>query len=326
MSYTNLLVANDGPVRTITINRPDQLNALNRATIDELDRALSEAEGDTSVRVLMLTGSGAKAFVAGADIKEFAHFGVEEGKALSADGHQKLFNHVERLNKPVIAAVNGFALGGGLELAMSCHFRVASETAKLGLPEVGLGVIPGYGGTQRLAQLVGKGKALEIILLGSSGMIPAAEAHQWGLVNHVVPADQLISTCMELASKIARNSPTALGAAIRAVNAGYEPGANGLQREIEEFGKCFGTADFKEGTSAFMEKRKAEGITWTSSCAADDADGGRRWAARRLEEPSRHHQADQISGTSSSLSCCPHRPIEDLPGSIPRRFRYSGSA
>ena len=257
MSYTNLLVANDGPVRTITINRPDQLNALNRATIDELDRALSEAEGDTSVRVLMLTGSGAKAFVAGADIKEFAHFGVEEGKALSADGHQKLFNHVERLNKPVIAAVNGFALGGGLELAMSCHFRVASETAKLGLPEVGLGVIPGYGGTQRLAQLVGKGKALEIILLGSSGMIPAAEALQWGLVNHVVPADQLISTCMELASKIARNSPTALGAAIRAVNAGYEPGANGLQREIEEFGKCFGTADFKEGTTAFVEKRKA---------------------------------------------------------------------
>ena len=154
--------------------------------------------------------------------------------------------------------MNGFALGGGLELAMSCHFRVASETAKLGLPEVGLGVIPGYGGTQRLAQLVGKGKAMEMILLGSSGMIPAAEAQQWGLVNHVVPADQLLSTTMELASKIARNSPTALGAAIRAVNAGYEPGADGLQREIEEFGKCFGTADFKEGTRAFMEKRKAE--------------------------------------------------------------------
>jgi enoyl-CoA hydratase len=182
---------------------------------------------------------------------------VEEGKALSADGHNKLFSHVERLNKPVIAAVNGFALGGGLELAMSCHFRVASETAKLGLPEVGLGVIPGYGGTQRLAQLVGKGKAMEMILLGSSGMIPATEAQQWGLVNHVVPADQLLSTCMEIASKIARNSPTALGAAIRAVNAGYEPGADGLQLEIEEFGKCFGTADFKEGTGAFMEKRKA---------------------------------------------------------------------
>jgi len=257
MSYQNLLIADADLIRVITINRPDQLNALNRVTIDDLDQALTEAEADKNVRVLIITGSGAKAFVAGADIKEFAHFSVEEGKALSADGHTKLFSHVERLNKPVIAAVNGFALGGGLELAMSCHFRVASETAKLGLPEVGLGVIPGYGGTQRLAQLVGKGKAMEMILLGSSGMIPAAEALQWGLVNHVVPADQLLSTTMELASKIARNSPTALGAAIRAVNAGYEPGANGLQREIEEFGKCFGTADFKEGTGAFIEKRKA---------------------------------------------------------------------
>ncbi len=258
MSYQNLLIADEGAVRTITINRPDQLNALNRATIDELDRALNEAEADTSIRVLIITGSGAKAFVAGADIKEFAHFSVEEGKALSADGHDKLFNHVERLNKPVIAAVNGFALGGGLELAMSCHFRVASDNAKLGLPEVGLGVIPGYGGTQRLAQLVGKGKALEMILLGGAGMIKADEALQWGLVNHVVPQDQLHAKCNELASAIAKNSPTALGAAIRAVNAGYEPGANGLQREIEEFGTCFGTADFKEGTSAFMEKRKAE--------------------------------------------------------------------
>ena len=257
MSYTNLLVADDGAIRVITINRPDQLNALNRDTINELDGALTEAEADKNVRVIIITGSGIKAFVAGADIKEFAHFSVEEGKALSADGHKKLFTHVERLNKPVIAAVNGFALGGGLELAMSCHFRVASETAKLGLPEVGLGVIPGYGGTQRLAQLVGRGKAMEMILLGSTGMIPATEALQWGLVNHVVPAEQLLSTTLELAGKIARNSPTALGAAIRAVNAGYEPGTNGMQREIEEFGKCFGTADFKEGTMAFMEKRKA---------------------------------------------------------------------
>jgi enoyl-CoA hydratase len=258
MSYTNLLIDDQGAIRVITINRPDQLNALNRVTIDELDRALSEAEADKSIRVLVITGSGAKAFVAGADIKEFADFSVADGKALSADGHKKLFTHVERMNKPVIAAVNGFALGGGLELAMSCHFRIASETAKLGLPEVGLGVIPGYGGTQRLAQLVGKGKAMEMILLGSGGMIPAEEALQWGLVNHVVPADQLLSTTLELAGKIARNSPTALGAAIRAVNAGYEPGVDGMQREIEEFGKCFGTADFKEGTSAFMEKRKPE--------------------------------------------------------------------
>ena len=258
MSCTNLLVTDADSIRTITINRPDQLNALNRATIDELDRALTEADADKSVRVLIITGSGAKAFVAGADIKEFAHFSVEEGRALSADGQKKLFDHVEDMSKPVIAAVNGFALGGGLELAMSCHFRVASDNAKLGLPEVGLGVIPGYGGTQRLARLVGKGKAMEMIFLGGAGMIKADEALQWGLVNHVVAPDLLMTKCNELAAAIAKNSPTALGAAIRAVNAGYEPGVNGMQREIEEFGKCFGTADFKEGTSAFMEKRKAE--------------------------------------------------------------------
>lgn len=256
MSYMNLLVSGAEGIRTITINRPDQLNALNRATIDELDRALNEADADKGVRVLIITGSGPKAFVAGADIKEFAHFSVGEGQALSAEGHRKLFDHVERLNKPVIAAVNGFALGGGLELAMSCHFRVAGDNAKLGLPEVGLGVIPGYGGTQRLARLVGKGKAMEMIF--TAGMIKADEALQWGLVNHVVPQELLLAKCTELATAIMKNSPTALAAAIRAVNAGYEPGANGLQREVEEFGKCFGTADFKEGTSAFMEKRKAE--------------------------------------------------------------------
>ncbi|MBL0044797.1 MAG: enoyl-CoA hydratase/isomerase family protein [Flavobacteriales bacterium] len=180
---------------------------------------------------------------------------MEEGKALAADGQKKLFDHVERMNKPVIAAVNGFALGGGLELAMSCHLRVASDNARMGLPEVSLGVIPGYGGTQRLARLVGKGKAMEMIF--TAGMIKADEALQWGLVNHVVPQADLLAKCNELAAAIMKNSPTALAAAIRAVNAGYEPGADGMQREIEEFGKCFGTADFKEGTSAFMEKRKA---------------------------------------------------------------------
>jgi enoyl-CoA hydratase len=255
MSYTNLLVSDADGIRTITINRPDQLNALNRATIDELDRALSEADMDKNVRVLIITGSGPKAFVAGADIKEFAHFSIEEGRALSADGQRKLFDHVENMSKPVIAAVNGFALGGGLELAMSCHVRVASDNARMGLPEVSLGVIPGYGGTQRLARLVGKGKAMEMIF--TAGMIKADEALQWGLVNHVVPQEQLLAKCTELATAIMKNSPTALAAAIRAVNAGYEPGANGMQREIEEFGKCFGMADFKEGTSAFMEKRKA---------------------------------------------------------------------
>ncbi|MBL0129301.1 MAG: enoyl-CoA hydratase/isomerase family protein [Flavobacteriales bacterium] len=256
MAFNNLLIADTDGLRTITINRPDQLNALNRETIGELDSALTEADADKSVRVLIITGSGMKAFVAGADIKEFAHFSIPEGKALSADGQKKLFDHVERMSKPVIAAVNGFALGGGLELAMSCHFRVASDNARMGLPEVSLGVIPGYGGTQRLARLVGKGKAMEMIM--TAGMIKAEEALQWGLVNHVVPQPELLAKCNEVATAIMKNSPTALAAAIRAVNAGYEPGADGMQREIEEFGKCFGTADFKEGTSAFMEKRKAE--------------------------------------------------------------------
>lgn len=255
MAYTNLLIGDADGIRTITINRPDQLNALNRATIDELDLALNDAASDAGVRVVILTGSGPKAFVAGADIKEFADFDIAQGRALSADGHKKLFDHVENMNKPVIAAVNGFALGGGLELAMSCHVRVASDNARMGLPEVSLGVIPGYGGTQRLARLVGKGKAMEMIF--TAGMIKADEALQWGLVNHVVPQDQLLAKCNELAAAIVKNSPIALAAAIRAVNAGYEPGANGMQREIEEFGKCFGTADFTEGTKAFMEKRKA---------------------------------------------------------------------
>ncbi|MBS1582920.1 MAG: enoyl-CoA hydratase/isomerase family protein [Bacteroidetes bacterium] len=255
MSFSNLLIADQAGVRTITIDRPAQLNALNRETIAELDRALDEADADATVRVLILTGSGPKAFVAGADIKEFAHFSVDEGRALSADGQKKLFDHVERMSKPVIAAVNGFALGGGLELAMSCHLRVASDNARMGLPEVSLGVIPGYGGTQRLARLVGKGKAMEMIF--TAGMIKADEALQWGLVNHVVPQDQLPAKCNELAAAILKNSSTALAAAIRAVNAGYEPDVNGLQREIEEFGNCFGTADFKEGTSAFLEKRAA---------------------------------------------------------------------
>ena len=255
MAFNNILVEDANGVRTITINRPQQLNALNRETIAELDTALSAADADKGVRVLIITGNGPKAFVAGADIKEFVHFSVDEGRALSADGQKKLFDHVENMSKPVIAAVNGFALGGGLELAMACHIRVASDNARMGLPEVSLGTIPGYGGTQRLARLVGKGKAMEMIF--TAGMIKADEALQWGLVNHVVPQDQLLAKCNELAAAIMKNSPSALAAAIRAVNAGYEPGANGMQREIEEFGKSFGTADFKEGTSAFIEKRPA---------------------------------------------------------------------
>ena len=254
MSYENILASTDNGVQTITINRPKQLNALNSQTIAELSAAFKAAEADTAIRCIILTGSGEKAFVAGADIKEFASFSVEQGKELSAKGHEVLFNLVENLTTPVIAAVNGFALGGGLELAMSCHIRVASDNARLGLPEVSLGVIPGYGGTQRLAQLVGRGRAHELIM--TAGMIPAAEAERINLVNHVVSQEELMEKCQGIAGKILRNSPRAISSAIRAVNAGFEHGVDGLQAEIDEFGSCFGTADFVEGTTAFMEKRK----------------------------------------------------------------------
>ena len=256
MSYENILTAQEGAILTITINRPNQLNALNSATIQELSDAFKAGESDKSVRCIIVTGSGEKAFVAGADIKEFAAYSVEEGKKLSRDGHEKLFTLVEQLRTPVIAAVNGFALGGGLELAMSSHIRVASDNAKLGLPEVTLGVIPGYGGTQRLAQLIGKGRALELIT--TAGMASAADAHRMGLVNHVTTQEELLPLCNKIAGKIAKNSPSAISRAINAVNAGFEDGKNGYETEITEFGNCFGSADFKEGTSAFLEKRKAE--------------------------------------------------------------------
>jgi len=254
MTYNNILVETKEAIAYVTINRPKQLNALNKETIEELSVAFTSIEGNNELRVVILTGSGDKAFVAGADIKEFAGFTVEEGKLLSAEGHQKLFNLVENLSKPVIAAINGFALGGGLELAMSSHIRIASDNAKLGLPEVSLGVIPGYGGTQRLTQLVGKGKAFEMI--ATAGMIGAEDAEKWGLVNNVVSSEDLLATCEKIASKIVRNSPRAIGSAIVSINAQYREGVDGFVTEITEFGKCFGTADFKEGTSAFMEKRK----------------------------------------------------------------------
>lgn len=256
MNYQNLLVAVNDGICTITINRPEKLNALNKVTIAELHEALSSASKDASTKVVLLTGSGEKAFVAGADISEFADFSVEEGTQLAAKGQEILFDFIENLNKPVIAAVNGFALGGGLELAMACHFRVASENAKMGLPEVSLGVIPGYGGTQRLPQLVGKGRAMEMIM--TAGMVSAADAKTYGLVNHVVPQAELLSFAEGIAQKIMKNSPTAIAEAIKAVNANFQDGVNGFETEIERFGKCFGTGDFKEGTRAFLEKRKAE--------------------------------------------------------------------
>lgn len=252
----NILTEQNGHVLTITINRPNQLNALNKETISELNQALSAANEDSSVGAVILTGSGEKAFVAGADIKEFADFSVEKGKELSAKGHDILFNFIENMTTPVIAAVNGFALGGGLELAMAAHIRIASDNAKLGLPEVSLGVIPGYGGTQRLAQLVGRGKAMEMVT--TAGMISAEDAQSWGLINHVVPQAELMDLAQKIASKILKNSPMAIGAAIKAINANYVDGVNGMQVEIDEFGKCFGTPEFVEGTTAFIEKRKAD--------------------------------------------------------------------
>ncbi|GAA0714664.1 enoyl-CoA hydratase-related protein [Aquimarina litoralis] len=254
--YTNILTSQNEGVTTITINRPSKLNALNKETIQELHNAFDAANKDAKTKVIIVTGSGEKAFVAGADISEFTNFSVEQGGQLAAKGQELLFDFVANLSTPVIAAVNGFALGGGLELAMAAHFRVASDNAKMGLPEVSLGVIPGYGGTQRLPQLVGKGRAMEMIM--TAGMVDANQALNYGLVNHVVPQEELIPLTEKLASKIMRNSSVAIGAAIHAVNAAYEDGVNGFATEIQEFGKCFGTLDFKEGTTAFLEKRKAD--------------------------------------------------------------------
>lgn len=255
MTFKNILTAQEGHVATITINRPKQLNALNKETIEELHHALSAANDDENVGAVILTGAGEKSFVAGADIKEFADFSVEKGQELSAIGHEILFDFIEFMNKPVIAAINGFALGGGLELAMASHIRVASDNAKLGLPEVSLGVIPGYGGTQRLTQLVGSGKAFEMIT--TAGMIGAEEAKSWGLVNHVVSQEELMPLAEKIAHKIVQNSPNAIRAAIHAINANHIEGVDGFDVEIEEFGKCFGTPEFIEGTTAFIEKRKA---------------------------------------------------------------------
>lgn len=256
MSYSNILSNTQDGITTITINRPSKLNALNSETIAELHDAFAKADQDVSTKVIIITGAGEKAFVAGADISEFADFSVEEGAKLAAKGQEQLFDFVENLATPVIAAVNGFALGGGLELAMAAHFRLASDNARMGLPEVSLGVIPGYGGTQRLPQLIGKGRAMEMIM--TAGMIDANMALDYGLINHIVAIEELMPLAQKIAQKIMRNSTVAIGAAIEAVNAGFMDGTNGYQTEIEAFGRCFGTQDFKEGTSAFLEKRKAD--------------------------------------------------------------------
>tara|TARA_R110002051_G_scaffold273884_2_gene334588 strand:+ start:1123 stop:1899 length:777 start_codon:yes stop_codon:yes gene_type:complete len=255
MKFEHILVKQQTALALITINRPSKLNALNRDTINELHDALKALDKDQKTKVIIITGSGEKAFVAGADIAEFSDFSIKEGGKLAAKGQKLLFDFIENLSKPVIAAINGFALGGGLELAMACHFRIASDNAKMGLPEVSLGVIPGYGGTQRLPQLIGKGRANEMIM--TAGMIDAQKALSYGLVNYCVPQEELMPLCEKLASKISNNSSVAISYAIKAVNAGFKNDTDGFKEEISAFGNCFGTSDFKEGTTAFLEKRKA---------------------------------------------------------------------
>ncbi len=254
MTFENLLTSIENNVLTITINRPEKLNALNKKTVEEIGVAIENAEADTEVRAIIVTGAGPKSFIAGADIAEFVGLSVEQGKALAQMG-QGVFKQIETCSKPVIAAVNGFALGGGCELSMACHLRVASENAKFGQPEVNLGLIAGYGGTQRLIQYVGKTKATELHM--TADMINAEQALNLGLVNYVVPQDQLIAKCLEILEKIKSKSPKAITGVINSVNAYFESGVDGFNAEINEFGKCFATDDFKEGTSAFLEKRKA---------------------------------------------------------------------
>jgi enoyl-CoA hydratase len=254
MKYQNLLLETNNRILYITINRESKLNALNKLTLGELHFAITDSFSNPSIGGIILTGAGGKAFVAGADISEFASFDVGEGRNLAREGQTKVFDVIHNSDKPIIAAINGFALGGGLELAMACHIRVAADHARMGLPEVTLGLIPGYGGTQRLTQLVGRGKALEMIL--TADMVTAEQALQLGLVNHVVAQDELLLKAEEIMNKILSRSPLAVAAAIRSVNAGLTHLENGFEAEITEFSNCFGTADFEEGVAAFREKRK----------------------------------------------------------------------
>ncbi|HRP31440.1 MAG TPA: enoyl-CoA hydratase-related protein [Agriterribacter sp.] len=243
-----------GHTLIITVNRPDKLNALNKTVIAELGGVLDDVYNNPEIKSAIITGSGNKAFVAGADITEFAGLNAHGGKALAEKGQQQVFDKIENCSKPVVAAVNGFALGGGCELAMACHFRIAADNAKFGQPEVNLGLIPGYGGTQRLPQLIGKGRALELLMTGA--MIDAATALQYGLVNYVVPADGLMSKALSLTEVINTKAPLAIAGCVKAVHAGFTKNVNGYETEMNIFGELFDTADAKEGASAFLEKRQ----------------------------------------------------------------------
>ncbi len=256
MPFQTLLTSLEEGIFTITINRPDKLNALNKTVIEELSQAVDEVYNNAAVKCAIITGAGPKAFVAGADITEFLSLDKNAGAELARKGQAMVFNKIEQSPKPIIAAVNGFALGGGCELAMSCHFRLASENAKFGQPEVNLGLIPGYGGTQRLTQLVGKGKAMELMM--TAHMIDANEAKQLGLVNHVTTAETLLQHTRQLLEVIMSKGPDAIGKVIAAVNAFYDFSKNGFDEEIRLFGECFGTDEMKEGVNAFLEKRKAK--------------------------------------------------------------------
>jgi enoyl-CoA hydratase len=252
--YQSLVTDLSNGIFTITINRPDKLNALNQQVMSDLNDVMDEVYQKQDIQSVIITGSGPKAFVAGADISEFSGASVAEGKALAKRG-QDIFFKIENCPKPVVACVNGFALGGGCELAMSCHFRIASDNAKFGQPEVNLGLIPGYGGTQRLVQLIGKGRALELLM--GAGMIDAATALQYGLVNYVVPQEELIAKAVAILQVINSKAPIAVAKCIEAANAVFDESKNGFEAEVNAFGDCFATEDMKEGTTAFLEKRKA---------------------------------------------------------------------
>jgi len=252
--YQTLLTELNGNIFIITINRPDKLNALNATVMGELRSAMHEVHNNPEIRSAIITGAGAKAFVAGADVSGFPGLSKEEGMALAKKG-QDIFFMIETSPKPVVAAVNGFALGGGCELAMACHFRICSENAQFGQPEVNLGLIPGYGGTQRLTQLIGKGRAMELLMTGN--MLNASNALQYGLVNAVVPQEELLAKAKSILSVINSKAPLAIAKCIECVHAVGKPNMNGYATEIEAFGECFATEDMKEGVRAFMEKRKA---------------------------------------------------------------------
>ncbi len=253
--FQTLTTSIENHILTITINRPDKLNALNKTVIEELGAAIDEVYTNPAIKSAVITGSGPKAFVAGADISEFTSLDGKAGKALAQKGQDLVFSKIENSPKPIVAAVNGFALGGGCELAMACHFRLCSENAKFGQPEVNLGLVPGYGGTQRLTQLIGKGKAMELMMTGN--MIDATEAKQLGLVNYVTPADSLLDKTKELLQIINIKAPIAIKHIIALTNIAAYGGNDGLQKEIAAFGELFDTKDAKEGASAFLEKRKA---------------------------------------------------------------------